>query len=243
MKHYIQSTLTQKIAKPLLGLTALFASSMCIANDETSPLSSLEHSLSFATDYVSDGVSQSQTAPALQWNTRYTHDDFYASAFASNVKFLGESGLEADFGIGKIFDFEALTLDLGLLNNFNLSLDLQDDYFWEVYAGITVYGNKSIYVTYSDDIETFDAGKNAKITFEHTMAYKKNWQFSYMLGYADMYRSRLSNSDYKWISASASYQHNQWTASLNVSFTDISKQNDIYRIAQDNVALVLQYQL
>ncbi|MGX5172661.1 TorF family putative porin [Aliikangiella sp. IMCC44653] len=218
-----------KLLKALLSITFI-----------SGPLTSfgVEQKLSLMTDYRSDGVSQTKNGSAIQWGGTLNHGEFYLNAFASNLRYGDSRGYEFDFGGGKLFDLGKFQWDVGLLNNINISLPAEDSYFWEVYTGVN-YNNTSIYFTYADDRQTFDQGKNAKLAFSQSFKLNNAWSWNYQLGYADMYRSRLSDADYVWWKAGLSYSIKRYQFSLNYDDTDIKKTNDWNDIAQQSLSLVL----
>jgi uncharacterized protein (TIGR02001 family) len=204
----------------------------------TAPLISfgLEQQLSFITDYRSDGVSQTKNRAAIQWSGMLNTEDFYVNLFASNLRYGNNRGYEFDFGGGKLFNVGNFQWDIGLLNNVNISLPGEDRYFWEAYSGVN-YKNSSLYFTYADDRQTFDQGKNAKLAFSQSFKIDNAWSWNYQVGYADMYRSRLSGADYLWWNAGVSYTIKRYKISLNYDDTDIKKMHDWNDIAQQSVSL------
>jgi|GEM_PF-2796293 len=207
----------------------------------TTSAAPLEQTLTVMSDYRSDGVSQTMEKPAFQWsgdsvwNIDETQAEIYGRWFTSNIRFQDEKGYEFDLGLGTRVTLAGLQWDFGLLNNFHFSVDSVDEYFLELYAGVFVNENSTLYFTYADDRETFDGGKNATITWDQSYSLAQNFNWSYQLGYTDMYRSRLSNSDYFWWTTGIHYNYGEFLLSLDYHNTDIRRAVDFYDIAQDSI--------
>ncbi len=229
-----------------LLLTSIITTPAAAINWSVKPISNSQTAV-IASDYLSDGVSQTDRDAALQW---FRQDDWklasiepviYSRLFVSNLKYAGDFGVEFDFGIGSEQDWLGLTWDFGLLNNFNLALEDVDKYFLEVYAGLKLTDNTALYFTYADDSETFDGGNNAKLHWDHSFQIDRVFSWRYQIGYTDMYRSRLSNSDYIWWNLALDYQLKQLLFSLEYHDTDIQKKQDFNDIAQESLMVKISY--
>lgn len=236
-------------AKLLLSLLlAASANSSLFANSMATHQAS-DQSVTLASDYLSDGVSQTDREPTAQWQRQdnWKVRDFaslvYSRLFVSNLKYANDTGLEFDIGLGTEVNLQGMKWDFGLLNNFNFALDDVDRYFLEVYAGLYLTDNASIYFTYADDSETFDGGNNAKIHWDQSFQIDRALTWSYQIGYTDMYRSRLSNSDYIWWKAAIQYDFGQSQLSLEYHDTDIQKPVDFNDIAQESLVVSFTYNL
>ncbi len=204
-------------------------------------LFAMEHQVSVMSDYLSDGVSETNSNPALQWQLTGNIDEIYTNAFVSNLQYDNDKGWEFDVGIGKIVEFSEFRLDIGMLNNLNFYFDNVDKYFLEVYSGFLFTEYTSFYFTYADDRATFDGGKNAKVNFDQVFELDENWLASYQLGYTDMYRSKLSNSDYFWWQLGLIFDNKKYSVKLAYDDTDIKLRNDPRKISQQNLSLIFNY--
>jgi uncharacterized protein (TIGR02001 family) len=236
-------------AKLILSLLLAASANSCLFAETRATHQTSNQSVILASDYLSDGVSQTDRNPALQWQRedRWQIKEFaspiYSRLFASNLEYANDTGLELDLGLGTEVILSGMKWDFGLLNNFNLGLDDVDSYFLEVYAGLYLTDNASIYFTYADDSETFDGGNNAKIHWEQSFQIDRALTWSYQIGYTDMYRSRLSNSDYIWWKAAIQYDFGQSQLSLEYHDTDIQKPVDFNDIAQESLVVSFTYNL
>jgi uncharacterized protein (TIGR02001 family) len=234
-----------------IKLSAVFISliSLNVLADPTPIHNSSAQSVVLASDYLSDGVSQTDRGLTLQWQRQdnWKIKDFsspiYSRLFASNLKYSNDTGVEFDIGLGTEMNLHGMKWDFGLLNNFNFALDDVDRYFLEVYAGLYLTDNASVYFTYADDIQTFDGGNNAKIHWDQSFQIDRALTLSYQIGYTDMYRSRLSNSDYIWWKAAIQYDFGQSQLSLEYHDTDIQKPVDFNDIAQQSLVVGFTYNL
>ena len=225
-----------------LTLVAIyFCPAISHAFDEQTSQPSYSQAVTVLTDYHSDGVSQTHGNAAIQWFAQADFSktdelpDLYARLFASNVQFAHDKGYEFDIGVGTQLSWLEMQWDFGLLNNFNLAFNDVDSYFLEVYAGLFVADNRAIYFTYSDDSETFDGGNNAKLHWDHAFSINDSLSWAYQIGYTDMYRSRLSNSDYIWWTLGLQYDYENFNFNLKYHDTDIKKRLDFNDIAQQAI--------
>jgi len=96
---------------------------------------SVDANVSFATDYVWRGMTQSD-GPAIQGGFDYASDGgFYAGIWGSNVNFNDGAGNELDYYFGYGFDKDQLSIDFGYISydypNNKAELD-----FKEIYIGL-----------------------------------------------------------------------------------------------------------
>jgi uncharacterized protein (TIGR02001 family) len=182
-----------------------------------------DFSVGFFSNYVADGVSQTNNNPSVQVNWLVESTDFYTNVFVSNLSSEVYDGGEIDFGLGKKWQTDFGFFDLGLLNNVNIALHDLDTYFYEIYAGVEFNQNMQVYVTYSDDENTYDAGKFAKVTFGQYGLMTDSIEWHYQLGYADMFRSKIAERSYVWGQIGASITSKNWTFGLDFTNTNISR--------------------
>jgi uncharacterized protein (TIGR02001 family) len=85
--------------------------------------------MAVTTDYVSRGITNTDSRPALQGYIEPGIGPFYVNAWASNVDY-GEDfeGAEIDLAVGMRPEFGALSLDLGYVHYFYSPEDVSPDY-------------------------------------------------------------------------------------------------------------------
>lgn len=133
---------------------------------------SLTATTTVASDYIADGVSASDSKPALQLGLDYEHDSgFYAGIWTSNIDYDDPDtpNLELDYSFGfKHGVTEGLELDAGV--TYYSYYHMRDHDAWnyvEWYAGITALENTTLYYYYSDDDKVWD-GIQRRFIAEHT---------------------------------------------------------------------------
>lgn len=138
---------------PWLKLTV----SAAMLAGSSAALAEISGSVALTSDYIFDGVSQTDNSAAVQVGIDYAHDSgFYAGAWASNVDFGGETNLETDLYAGFTFGSEAVSVDLGaVLYIYTETLssppsDEEADYY-EIYGGITFAENFTVKAWFTDD--------------------------------------------------------------------------------------------
>lgn len=119
---------------------------------------SVSSTLTFVSDYLFNGYSQTRSHPATQLSLDYSHDQFYAGLWTSDVDFdtfvdgqTVDTEVDAYFGynlpIGKDF-----SLEVGAAQYMYPGLDnsVEADYA-EVYIGLTAWQNSLVKAWYADD--------------------------------------------------------------------------------------------
>jgi uncharacterized protein (TIGR02001 family) len=132
-------------------------------------------SVNLASDYVFEGVSQTNEKSALQGSVDYSHESgFYASVWASNVDFGGDSkGTEIDSYIGFAGSFsDSVGYNIGYINysyvgDDNNGLDGYD--FAEFYSSLTFMGNTTVTAWFDND-DTLWGGRSTRIKVEHSIS-------------------------------------------------------------------------
>lgn len=110
------------------------------------------------TDYISNGITQTDHHPALQGQIEPSIGIFYAGAWASNVSFGGDEGAEVHFYGGVRPEFGPLSFDLSLLHGYYTD-DLGDE--WNEFDGFVEYavsdafkiGTGGVYNFTSEDLQ------------------------------------------------------------------------------------------
>ncbi|NQD38848.1 hypothetical protein HPT27_17665 [Permianibacter sp. IMCC34836] len=127
-------------------------------------------------DYVFDGISQTDNGPALQGGVDWSAESgLYAGAWASTVDF-GEgsdSNLETDWYVGYGFGSDDVAFDVGVV--FYKYLPSGDDIDYnEIYFGVTFAENLTLKYWYADDV--INSGlSNSRIKATYSAAINDDW--------------------------------------------------------------------
>lgn len=78
----------------------------------------LSGGVTFTTDYLFRGITQTSEAPAIQGSLDYTNGIFYAGMWGSNIDFGGDESIELDLYGGITPTYGPLTFDLGVVGYF-----------------------------------------------------------------------------------------------------------------------------
>lgn len=126
-------------------------------------LAEINAEVGITSDYRYNGVSQTERNPALQASVGYVHESgFYAELWGSNAHFSGADGeegagveLEIDATAG--FEYEisdGLSLDVGIATyNYFGKSRAKDINYPELYVGVNLPTNTSLYFNYSKDYD------------------------------------------------------------------------------------------
>jgi len=95
--------------------------------------------VTFASDYLFRGISQTLNNPAIQGNLDYTNGIFYAGVWGSNIDFGLDETLEVDVYFGVRPTYGAVTFDFGVIGYFYPgSTDFFGEYdYFEGKAGLS----------------------------------------------------------------------------------------------------------
>jgi uncharacterized protein (TIGR02001 family) len=108
------------------------------------------------TDYIADGITQTDHKPAVQAYIEPSYGIFYAGIWASNVSFSGDTGLEGRVYAGIRPELGSLSFDFGYLHGFytNGVADPWDelDASVEFAAGNATLGTGVAYIITSGDV-------------------------------------------------------------------------------------------
>jgi uncharacterized protein (TIGR02001 family) len=94
---------------------AVLAAGPALAGD-TSSMFDVAFGAAVTSDYISDGITQTDHKPAVQGYVEATYGLFYAGVWASNVRFSGESDVEMDLTAGIRPEFGKFSFDFGYLH-------------------------------------------------------------------------------------------------------------------------------
>lgn len=138
----------------------------------------LSTSVTAASDYLFDGVSQTDGHPALQASLDYAHDSgFYVGTWVSNVDFwpgTGDANVEQDYYAGYSFTAtEGFDVDAGALYYTYYGVSDDVDYY-EVFVGATFNGNTKLKYFYSNDDFVW-SGKAFRLKANHSFELAENW--------------------------------------------------------------------
>jgi uncharacterized protein (TIGR02001 family) len=169
-------------------------------------------SVAFTTDYVSRGITNSDSSPAIQPYIEPSYGMAYANIWASNVDYgPGFEGWEIDVGGGIRPEFGPLSLDLGYVHYFYAPEDTSPDY-GELFAKADYTVNDMITLgarvffapdfSQSGNTATWIAG-GARVALPH--------DFSFYAGIG-----------YQFFEDPDAFEQLAWTAGLSKSFDELT---------------------
>lgn len=173
-------------------------------------------------DYMFDGISQTDGNPAVQGYIEATFGMFYAGIWASNVDFQDEASAEVDYYAGVRREYGKLSVDLGVLyyayyERPAAPYDAVEILLKTSYAlndQLTLNGNIGYVPAWADVTDDY-LGMDAGIEW----AFHEKWSASANVGAALV---GVSGSDYIWWNAGVS-----WTPFENVTLDVRYWDNDI----------------
>lgn len=200
-------------AKTLLASFILVSSSTVNAE--------ISSTVTFASEYLWRGVTQTEGDPAIQGSIDYSNENgFYAGIWGSNVNYGAavDSDIEVDLYAGYAGNItEDLTFDVGAIR-YTFPSSTADD-FNEVYGALG-YGNFSLAVNYSDDFAGLDED-SFYYNASYSRAISEELSISISAGYHDLDISNSNATDYL-IGASYSFEE----VNLNVAYFDYDNDTD-----------------
>jgi len=125
-------------------------------------------------DYVFDGISQTDNGPALQGGVDWASEfGLYAGFWGSTVDYDSDSDVETDWFVGFGFGGESVAFDVGVV--FYKYLPTGDDIDYnEIYAGVTFAENTTLKYWHARDyIGVGESSGRFKIT--HDIALNDDW--------------------------------------------------------------------
>jgi uncharacterized protein (TIGR02001 family) len=171
--------------------------------------------VTLASDYLFNGVSQTGEDPALQGSIDWAGDNWYAGAWGSNVDFGDDTNLEADVYVGYYTAInDMLNLDVGIAQyTYHGAGYSSDGNYAEAYAKFNIMGATDLNFWYSWDYFGTGAGHYI-VMLNHTIEISE--QFSLLLG---VDRSTSLDSDkWQWEEGDDDYIH--WQVTGNFSYSD-----------------------
>jgi uncharacterized protein (TIGR02001 family) len=132
--------LSRSLPGALAAATLLFGISGALAADATESTADrfdVAFGATLTTDYISNGITQSDHGPAIQGYIEPSYGIFYGGAWVSTVKFDGEAGDEVHFYAGVRPEFGPLSFDLSLLHGYYTN-ELGEE--WNEFDGFVEYG-------------------------------------------------------------------------------------------------------
>lgn len=119
---------------------------------------SVSSTVTFVSDYLFNGYSQTRSHPTMQLSLDYSHDQYYAGLWTSDVDFdTGVEGQTVDTEVDAYFGYNLpigkdFSLEVGAAQYMYPGLDnsLEADYA-EVYIGLTAWQNSLVKAWYADD--------------------------------------------------------------------------------------------
>lgn len=140
--------------------------------------------LQLLSDYLYRGISQTNQGPALQGQFSLQQQDWYLTAWGSNITF-GDGSLELDLSAGRLFQLtEEIKLDLGLMQyRYPKGDNDQTGYnFIEAYSKLS-YQHWTLSLTLTDNYFGAGVGKFAYLTLDWQRQLAEQVQLRWHLGY------------------------------------------------------------
>lgn len=181
----------------------------------TGALSATSANITLTSDYLFNGVSQTQEDPALQAGLDWSSGTgFYVGAWGSNVDFGDGTDIELDGYLGYAFDLnDSISVDLGMaMYTYHGADDSSDINYPETYAKVS-FGNTRFSYWYSWDYAGTDAGHSI-IMLSHTIPV--NDVLSVDLGFD--HSSSHARYKFSWEENDKSYVH--WKVAVNYNMND-----------------------
>lgn len=151
----------------------------------------LTTTLTAASDYLFDGVSQTDGGPALQGSLDYAFDNgIYVGTWASNVDYPDSppekfEGTEQDYYGGYYGSLsEGFDFDVGVARYTYHAFPESSDYT-EWYAGVVIQGNTKLKYFYADDDAIF-AGETWRVKLSHDVELNSDWKLKLEGTYTDV---------------------------------------------------------
>lgn len=207
-----------KRSRLALALGGLFAVS-------TSAHAGLSTTVTATTDYLFDGISQTDNGPALQASLDYAFDNgIYLGTWVSNVDFnecdgvvgsCDEASVEQDWYGGWSFDItDGIVGDVGFAAYTYYSVPSDGYDYTEFYAGLTFFEDTKIKVWMTDEEDVFGTdtdgdgendkgGKSMRIKANQTLHLSDNWA----LNLEGTYTKNKDVSDFYGEKSGDSYLH------------------------------------
>lgn len=180
----------------------------------TSSFGSTSATVSLVSDYLFNGVSQTQEDPALQASFDWAGDSgMYAGVWGSNVDFGEGTDIEADGYIGYYTPLtDTVNLDVGVAQYTYHGGDASSDYnYAEAYAKFN-YGNTNLNFWYAWDYFGTGAGHSIVML---THNFPINDAFSIDIGVD--YSVSMDDDKWEWEPGDDNYIH--WRATANYSWS------------------------
>jgi len=198
----------------------------------TPALAEWSGTVTLASDYLFNGVSQTGEDPALQGSIDWAGDNWYAGAWGSNVDFGDDTNLEADVYVGYYTAInDVLNLDVGVAQyTYHGAGYSSDGNYAEAYAKWNIMGSTDLNFWYAWDYFGTGAGHYI-VMLNHTIEFSE--QFSLLLGVdrstsldSDKFQWEAGDDDYIHWQITGNFSYSNFDFSLGVQGTDIDTYGD-----------------
>ena len=177
-------------------------------------------SLTLVSDYVYNGVSQTDSDPAIQGTVDWYNDSgFYVSAFASQIDFtpsgLPDAQLEFDIFAGyagSINDDWSFDVGYGYYTYPGANDDGFEADYGELYGAITYKDNTTVKLAYSDNY-SFDVGDSYFLLLSHNFVLGNGYNLTLETSHTELLDSG-NGQDVYWFGDN---EINHWGATLSKS--------------------------
>ncbi|TWX57749.1 TorF family putative porin [Colwellia hornerae] len=185
----------------------------------TSAFADLSSTVTLASDYLFNGVSQTDESPALQGSLDWSDaSGWYAGAWASNVDFGDDTSFEVDVYLGYSMAInEEITLDAGVAQyTYNGASYSSDGNYSEIYTKWN-FGATDLNIWYAWDYFGTGAGHYI-VMLNHTFTI--NDDLTLLVGIDRS--SSLDDNKWQWEPGTDSYTHWQVTSNFSTKGFDFS---------------------
>jgi uncharacterized protein (TIGR02001 family) len=199
-----------------------------------------------ATDYIYDGISQTDNGAALQGSIDFSHDQFYAGIWASNIDFTydADAKQEVDYYIGWADSInDHVSYDLTALYYQYPGTDHDYHYNYVEYTAKLTVDNSWITVGY-DPNYSGDAGHSWLARLGHDYAINDIYKLSAEIGTHKMTESKSSeywygHDKYNYWKLGVSREFMGCDVDLSYTDTNIKHSNDDDDVARAAIVLTV----
>jgi uncharacterized protein (TIGR02001 family) len=230
---------------------ALMALPLCLA--ATNTWAGLSATVTGATDYVAEGVSQTRSDPTHQASLDYSFENgIYVGVWASNVDYPADAGdyrnatYEQDWYGGWVYEINKdVSLDIGATRYAYSDAPGDADYS-DYHLGVTVFENTTLTYHYENDDDIYrddfdgdgnqEGGKLDWWVLEQTIPLNDDWSAGVIVNYkkaedgTDYFGSKTGDDYTNW-NLVLNHKWHDFDLQLLYSDTNINSQDDT-----DNVA-------
>jgi len=186
-----------------------------------------------ASDYLFNGVSQTDESPAIQGSIDWSHDSgWYAGSWASNVDFGDDTDAEVDYYAGFTREInDSVFYDVGLAHySYVGGTNCSDINYTEIYLALG-YQSTQIKAWYTNDYAGTDAGHYI-LALSHSVEMNERISLTFQIDRSaslddDKFVWDINDSSYIHVKVEAGYSWNDFAFTLSVEKTDLDYDDDV----------------